>query len=87
MLSEECSQLEEALRNAGEPGRALRLELLKQFGHLVQRLSSSLASELPAAAPKGEVLEAESTPHPLVPPANDAAERVRRLNFAAPGAC
>jgi len=75
MLSEEFSQLEEALRDAGEPGRVLQLELLKQFGHLVQRLSSSLASELPAVAPKGEVTEAESAPHPLVPPANDAAER------------
>ena len=34
MLSEEFPQLEEALRDAGEPGRVLQLELLNQFGHL-----------------------------------------------------
>jgi len=36
MLSEEFPQLEEALRDAGEPGRVLQLELLNQFGHLGQ---------------------------------------------------
>ena len=62
MFSEEFSQLESALRDAGEPGRALQLELLKQFSHLVQRLSSSLASEVPAAVPKEVPVEAEIAP-------------------------
>ncbi|MDE2835763.1 MAG: hypothetical protein OXM02_14790 [Bacteroidota bacterium] len=44
MFSEEYSQLESALREASEPGRVVQLELLKQFGQFVQRLSSSLAS-------------------------------------------
>jgi len=43
-FSEEYSQLESALRGASEPGRVVQLELLKQFGQFVQRLSSSLAS-------------------------------------------
>ena len=62
MFSEEFSQLESALREAGEPGRVLQLELLKQFGQFVQRLSSSLASEVPVEKPKEVPAEAEIAP-------------------------
>ena len=58
MFSEEYSQLESVLREAGEPGRVLQLDLLKQFG---QRLSSSLASEVPVEKPKAILAEAEIT--------------------------
>ena len=59
MFSEEYSQLESALREAGEPGRVLQLELLKQF---VQRLSSSLASKVPVEKPRVVPAEAEIAP-------------------------
>jgi len=62
MFSEEYSQLESALREVGEPGRMLQLELLKQFGQLVERLSSSLVSEASAERPEGVSVEAEITP-------------------------
>jgi len=77
MSSKEHSQLESALREAGEPGRVLQLELLRQYG---QRLSSSLAADVPIEKPKEVAAEAE-----IAPPAPSAEVLLSGYGDSTPG--
>ena len=50
-LSDDLSELEQGLREAGPSGRQLRYALLRPFSELVQRRTCSLASDVQGASP------------------------------------